>query len=233
VRSKYDVDQDDGHVIKKPLLIKSNWVKDPAVKQGFSVYSHIELTWPKYGYCSKKWNTSIKENYRATDCWNRRQSNWSKSSSESWNRWWMGHAMYGNLLSKRVAYTEEFCDTIKLIPEWRKVAWNLMCIMGFRFESYRIWVSQRFPPTGGAICQRIFCCDRRRIEKPGLLKLSSEEFSDLNSGDRKKRPKALKSKSLSEALFSEGFSFKFHHSSYWQYSPFNSSFLIMRNQFSK
>jgi isoquinoline 1-oxidoreductase beta subunit len=177
---EYDVDRMIGVI--KTAAEKSNWGKDPAVKQGFSVYfSHRSYVAQVADIVQEGGTPVLKKITAATDCGIVVNPTGANHQVRGGIVDGMGHAMYGNLTFKDGLPTQKNFDTYKLI-RMKEVPEVDVHYVDSGFDPTGLG-EPALPPTGGAIANAIFAATGRRLRSQPFNE--QEEFSDIKLAIRR------------------------------------------------
>jgi isoquinoline 1-oxidoreductase beta subunit len=177
---EYDVDRMIGVI--KTAAEKSNWGKDPAVKQGFSVYfSHRSYVVQVADIVQEGGTPVLKKITAATDCGIVVNPTGANHQVRGGIVDGMGHAMYGNLTFKDGLPTQKNFDTYKLI-RMKEVPEVDVHYVDSGFDPTGLG-EPALPPTGGAIANAIFAATGRRLRSQPFNE--QEEFSDIKLAIRR------------------------------------------------
>ncbi len=170
----YDADRMIGVV--KTAAEKSNWGKNPNVKQGFSVYfSHRTYVAQVADIEIENGSPVLKKITAATDCGMVVNTTGANHQVRGGIVDGMGHAMYGNLTFKDGLPTQKNFDSYKLI-RMKEVPEISVHYVDSGFDPTGLG-EPALPPTGGAIANAIFTATGRRLRSQPFIE--QEEFSDI------------------------------------------------------
>ncbi|WP_075351276.1 xanthine dehydrogenase family protein molybdopterin-binding subunit [Algoriphagus marinus] len=176
----YDVDRMIG-VINK-VKEKSNWGKNPNVKQGFSVYfSHRTYVAQVADIEIENGSPVLKKITAATDCGMVINTTGADHQVRGGIVDGMGHAMYGNLTFVDGLPTQKNFDSYKLI-RMKEVPQVDVHYVDSGYDPTGLG-EPALPPTGGAIANAIFTATGRRLRSQPFIE--QEEFSDIKLAIRR------------------------------------------------
>jgi isoquinoline 1-oxidoreductase beta subunit len=176
----YDVDRMIG-VINK-VAEKSNWGKNPNVKQGFSVYfSHRTYVAQVADIEIENGSPVLKKITAATDCGMVINTTGANHQVRGGIVDGMGHAMYGNLTFVDGLPTQKNFDSYKLI-RMKEVPEVDVHYVDSGYDPTGLG-EPALPPTGGAIANAIFTATGRRLRSQPFIE--QEEFSDIKLAIRR------------------------------------------------
>ncbi|HSF54813.1 MAG TPA: molybdopterin cofactor-binding domain-containing protein [Algoriphagus sp.] len=170
----YDVDRMIGVV--KAAAEKSNWGKDPNVKQGFSVYfSHRSYVAQVADIAMEGGTPVLKKVTAVTDCGMVVNPIGANHQVRGGIVDGMGHAMYGNLTFENGVPKQKNFDSYRLI-RMTEVPEIDTHFLDTGFDPTGLG-EPALPPTGGAIANAIFSATGRRLRSQPFIE--QKEFSDI------------------------------------------------------
>ncbi len=170
----YDVDRMIGVV--KAAAEKSNWGKDPNVKQGFSVYySHRSYVAQVADIVMEGGSPVLKKVTAVTDCGMVVNPTGANHQVRGGIVDGMGHAMYGNLTFENGVPKQKNFDSYRLI-RMKEVPEIDTHFLDTGFDPTGLG-EPALPPTGGAIANAIFSATGRRLRSQPFIE--QKEFSDI------------------------------------------------------
>lgn len=170
----YDVDRMIGVV--KAAAEKSNWGKDPNVKQGFSVYySHRSYVAQVADIEMEGGSPVLKKVTAVTDCGMVVNPTGANHQVRGGIVDGMGHAMYGNLTFENGVPKQKNFDSYRLI-RMKEVPEIDTHFLDSGFDPTGLG-EPALPPTGGAIANAIFSATGRRLRSQPFIE--QKEFSDI------------------------------------------------------
>lgn len=170
----YDVDRMIGVV--KAAAEKSNWGKDPNVKQGFSVYySHRSYVAQVADIAMEGGTPVLKKVTAVTDCGMVVNPIGANHQVRGGIVDGMGHAMYGNLTFENGVPKQKNFDSYRLI-RMKEVPEIDTHFLDTGFDPTGLG-EPALPPTGGAIANAIFSATGRRLRSQPFIE--QKEFSDI------------------------------------------------------
>lgn len=173
----YDVDRMIG--VTKMAAEKSNWGKNPNVKQGFSVYfSHRTYVAQVADIEMENGTPTLKKIHVITDCGMVVNPTGANHQVRGGVVDGMGHAMYGNLTFEGGLPTQTNFDKYRLI-RMKEVPAVDTYYVDSGFDPTGLG-EPCLPPTGGAIANAIFSATERRLRSQPFIE--QKEFTDLNLG---------------------------------------------------
>jgi isoquinoline 1-oxidoreductase beta subunit len=176
----YDVDRMIGVI--NTVAEKSNWGKNPNVKQGFSVYfSHRTYVAQVADIEIENGSPTLKKITAATDCGMVINTTGANHQVRGGIVDGMGHAMYGNLTFVDGLPTQKNFDSYKLI-RMKEVPEIDVHYVDSGYDPTGLG-EPALPPTGGAIANAIFTATGRRLRSQPFIE--QEEFSDIKLGIRR------------------------------------------------
>ncbi|MEP1086778.1 MAG: molybdopterin cofactor-binding domain-containing protein, partial [Algoriphagus sp.] len=174
---RYDVDRMIG--VTKTAAEKSNWGKNPNVKQGFSVYfSHRTYVAQVADIEMENGTPSLKKIHVVTDCGMVVNPTGADHQVRGGVVDGMGHAMYGNLTFENGLPTQTNFDKYRLI-RMKEVPAVDSYYVDSGYDPTGLG-EPCLPPTGGAIANAIFSATERRLRSQPFI--DQKEFQDLNLG---------------------------------------------------
>ena len=174
---RYDVDR--MIAVTKTAAEKSNWGKNPNVKQGFSVYfSHRTYVAQVADIEMENGTPTLKKIHVVTDCGMVVNPTGADHQVRGGVVDGMGHAMYGNLTFEGGLPTQTNFDKYRLI-RMKEVPAVDTYYLDSGFDPTGLG-EPCLPPTGGAIANAIFSATQRRLRSQPFIE--QNEFSDLNLG---------------------------------------------------
>lgn len=176
----YDVDRMIGVI--NTAKEKSNWGKNPNVKQGFSVYfSHRTYVAQVADIEIENGSPVLKKITAATDCGMVINTTGADHQVRGGIVDGMGHAMYGNLTFVDGLPTQKNFDSYKLI-RMKEVPQVDVHYVDSGYDPTGLG-EPALPPTGGAIANAIFTATGRRLRSQPFIE--QEEFSDIKLAIRR------------------------------------------------
>ncbi|GMQ23849.1 xanthine dehydrogenase family protein molybdopterin-binding subunit [Algoriphagus sp. oki45] len=170
----YDVDRMIGVV--KMAAEKSNWGKDPNVKQGFSVYfSHRSYVAQVANIEMQSGTPVLKKITAVTDCGMVVNPTGANHQVRGGIVDGMGHAMYTNLTFENGVPKQRNFDSYRLI-RLKEVPEIETHFLDSGFDPTGLG-EPALPPTGGAIANAIFSATGRRLRSQPFIE--QKEFSDI------------------------------------------------------
>lgn len=170
----YDVDRMIGVV--KTAAEKSNWGKNPDVKQGFSVYfSHRSYVAQVADIAMENGSPVLKKITAVTDCGMVVNPTGANHQVRGGIVDGMGHAMYGNLTFINGVPKQNNFDSYRLI-RMKEVPEIDVHYVDSGFDPTGLG-EPALPPTGGAIANAIFSATGRRLRSQPFIE--QKEFSDI------------------------------------------------------
>lgn len=170
----YDVDRMLGVV--KTAAEKSNWGKNPNVKQGFSVYfSHRSYVAQVADIEVQGGSPILKKITAVTDCGMVVNPTGANHQVRGGIVDGMGHAMYTNLTFENGVPKQRNYDTYRLI-RMKEVPEIDTHFVDSGFDPTGLG-EPALPPTGGAIANAIFAATGRRLRSQPFIE--QKEFSDI------------------------------------------------------
>ena len=170
----YDVDRMIGVV--KMAAEKSNWGKDPNVKQGFSVYfSHRSYVAQVANIEMQSGTPVLKKITAITDCGMVVNPIGANHQVRGGIVDGMGHAMYTNLTFENGLPKQKNFDSYRLI-RLKEVPEIETHFLNSGFDPTGLG-EPALPPTGGAIANAIFAATGRRLRSQPFIE--QKEFSDI------------------------------------------------------
>lgn len=170
----YDVDRMIGVV--KTAAEKSNWGKNPNVKQGFSVYfSHRSYVAQVADIEVQGGSPILKKITAVTDCGMVVNPTGANHQVRGGIVDGMGHAMYTNLTFENGVPKQRNYDTYRLI-RMKEVPEIDTHFVDSGFDPTGLG-EPALPPTGGAIANAIFAATGRRLRSQPFIE--QKEFSDI------------------------------------------------------
>lgn len=170
----YDVDRMIGVV--KTAAEKSNWGKNPNVKQGFSVYfSHRSYVAQVADIEVQSGSPILKKITAVTDCGMVVNPTGANHQVRGGIVDGMGHAMYTNLTFENGVPKQRNYDTYRLI-RMKEVPEIDTHFVDSGFDPTGLG-EPALPPTGGAIANAIFAATGRRLRSQPFIE--QKEFSDI------------------------------------------------------
>ncbi len=170
----YDVDRMIGVV--KTAAEKSNWGKDPNVKQGFSVYfSHRSYVAQVADIAMEGGTPTLKKITAVTDCGMVVNPTGANHQVRGGIVDGMGHAMYGNLTFENGVPKQKNFDSYRLI-RLKEVPEIDTHFVDSGFDPTGLG-EPALPPTGGAVANAIFSATGRRLRSQPFIE--QKEFSDI------------------------------------------------------
>ena len=170
----YDVDRMIGVV--KMAAEKSNWGKDPNVKQGFSVYfSHRSYVAQVANIEMESGTPVLKKITAVTDCGMVVNPTGANHQVRGGIVDGMGHAMYTNLTFENGMPKQKNFDSYRLI-RLKEVPEIETHFLDSGFDPTGLG-EPALPPTGGAIANAIFAATGRRLRSQPFIE--QKEFSDI------------------------------------------------------
>ncbi|MFC5190850.1 molybdopterin cofactor-binding domain-containing protein [Algoriphagus aquatilis] len=170
----YDVDRMIGVV--KTAAEKSNWGKNPNVKQGFSVYFSHRSYVAQVADIEMQGNTpTLKKITAVTDCGMVVNPTGANHQVRGGIVDGMGHAMYTNLTFENGVPKQRNYDTYRLI-RMKEVPEIDTHFIDSGFDPTGLG-EPALPPTGGAIANAIFAATGRRLRSQPFIE--QKEFSDI------------------------------------------------------
>lgn len=170
----YDVDRMIGVV--KTAAEKSNWGKNPNVKQGFSVYfSHRSYVAQVADIEVQSGSPILKKITAVTDCGMVVNPTGANHQVRGGIVDGMGHAMYTNLTLENGVPKQRNYDTYRLI-RMKEVPEIDSHFVDSGFDPTGLG-EPALPPTGGAIANAIFAATGRRLRSQPFIE--QKEFSDI------------------------------------------------------
>jgi isoquinoline 1-oxidoreductase subunit beta len=170
----YDVDRMISVV--KTAADKSNWGKDPNVKQGFSVYfSHRSYVAQVADIEMQSGTPVLKKVTAVTDCGMVVNPTGANHQVRGGIVDGMGHAMYGNLTFENGVPKQKNFDSYRLI-RLKEVPEIDTHFVDSGFDPTGLG-EPALPPTGGAIANAIFAATGRRLRSQPFIE--QKEFSDI------------------------------------------------------
>jgi len=172
---QYNVDRMIG--VTKMAAEKSNWGKNPNVKQGFSVYfSHRTYVAQVADIEIENGTPSLKKIHVITDCGMVVNPTGANHQVRGGVVDGMGHAMYGNLTFEAGLPTQTNFDKYRLI-RMKEVPAVDTYYVDSGYDPTGLG-EPCLPPTGGAIANAIYSATQRRLRSQPFIE--QEEFTDLN-----------------------------------------------------
>ena len=176
----YDVDRMIG--VLNTVAEKSNWGKNPNVKQGLSVYfSHRTYVAQVADIEIENGSPVLKKITAATDCGMVVNTTGANHQVRGGIVDGMGHAMYGNLTFVDGLPTQKNFDSYKLI-RMKEVPEIDVHYVDSGYDPTGLG-EPALPPTGGAIANAIFTATGRRLRSQPFIE--QEEFSDIKLAIRR------------------------------------------------
>ncbi|MDG1275976.1 MAG: molybdopterin-dependent oxidoreductase [Algoriphagus sp.] len=176
----YDVDRMIG--VLNTVAEKSNWGKNPNVKQGLSIYfSHRTYVAQVADIEIENGSPVLKKITAATDCGMVVNTTGANHQVRGGIVDGMGHAMYGNLTFVDGLPTQKNFDSYKLI-RMKEVPEIDVHYVDSGYDPTGLG-EPALPPTGGAIANAIFTATGRRLRSQPFIE--QEEFSDIKLGIRR------------------------------------------------
>ncbi|SFN90844.1 isoquinoline 1-oxidoreductase, beta subunit [Algoriphagus ornithinivorans] len=170
----YDVDRMIGVV--QAAKEKSNWGKNPNVKQGFSVYfSHRSYVAQVADIVMEGGTPTLKKITAVTDCGMVINPIGANHQVRGGIVDGMGHAMYGNLTFENGVPKQKNYDTYRLI-RMKEVPEIETHFLTTDFDPTGLG-EPALPPTGGSIANAIFAATGRRLRSQPFIE--QKEFSDI------------------------------------------------------
>lgn len=170
----YDVDRMIGVV--KTAAEKSNWGKNPAIKQGFSVYfSHRSYVAQVADIALENGSPILKKVTAVTDCGMVVNPTGANHQVRGGIVDGMGHAMYGNLTFENGIPKQRNFDSYRLI-RMKEVPEIDVHYVDSGYDPTGLG-EPALPPTGGAIANAIFSATGRRLRSQPFIE--QKEFSDI------------------------------------------------------
>ncbi len=170
----YDVDRMIGVV--EMAAEKSNWGKDAAVMQGFSVYySHRSYVAQVANIEMENNQPILKKIFAVTDCGIVVNPSGADHQVRGGIVDGMGHAMYGNLTFENGLPKQKNFDTYRLI-RMKEVPEIDVHYVDNGIDPTGLG-EPALPPTGGAIANAIFKATGRRLKSQPFIE--QKEFSDI------------------------------------------------------
>lgn len=170
----YDVDRMIGVV--KTAAEKSNWGKNPNVKQGFSVYfSHRSYVAQVADIEMQGGTPVLKKITAVTDCGMVVNPTGANHQVRGGIVDGMGHAMYANLTFENGVPKQKNFDSYRLI-RLKEVPEIDTHFVDSGFDPTGLG-EPALPPTGGAIANAIFSATGRRLRSQPFIE--QKEFSDI------------------------------------------------------
>jgi isoquinoline 1-oxidoreductase beta subunit len=170
----YDVDRMINVV--KTAAEKSNWGKDPNVKQGFSIYfSHRSYVAQVADIEMKSGSPILKKITAVTDCGMVVNPTGANHQVRGGIVDGMGHAMYANLTFENGVPKQKNFDSYRLI-RLKEVPEIDTHFVDSGFDPTGLG-EPALPPTGGAIANAIFSATGRRLRSQPFIE--QKEFSDI------------------------------------------------------
>ncbi len=170
----YDVDRMIGVV--KTAAEKSNWGKNPDLKQGFSVYfSHRSYVAQVADIAMEGGSPVLKKVTAVTDCGMVVNPTGANHQVRGGIVDGMGHAMYGNLTFENGVPKQKNFDSYRLI-RLKEVPEIDVHYVDSGFDPTGLG-EPALPPTGGAIANAIFAATGRRLRSQPFIE--QKEFSDI------------------------------------------------------
>lgn len=170
----YDVDRMIGVV--KTAAEKSNWGKNPNVKQGFSVYFSHRSYVAQVADIEMQGNTpTLKKITAVTDCGMVVNPTGANHQVRGGIVDGMGHAMYTNLTFENGVPKQRNYDSYRLI-RMKEVPEIDTHFVDSGFDPTGLG-EPALPPTGGAIANAIFAATGRRLRSQPFIE--QKEFSDI------------------------------------------------------
>lgn len=170
----YDVDRMIGVV--KMAAEKSNWGKDPNVKQGFSVYfSHRSYVAQVANIEVQSGTPVLKKITAVTDCGMVVNPTGANHQVRGGIVDGMGHAMYTNLTFENGLPKQKNFDSYRLI-RLKEVPEIETHFLDSGYDPTGLG-EPALPPTGGAIANAIFAATGRRLRSQPFIE--QKEFSDI------------------------------------------------------
>ena len=170
----YDVDRMISVV--KTAAEKSNWGKNPNVKQGFSVYfSHRSYVAQVADIEIQSGSPILKKITAVTDCGMVVNPTGANHQVRGGIVDGMGHAMYANLTFENGVPKQKNFDTYRLI-RLKEVPEIDTHFIDSGFDPTGLG-EPALPPTGGAIANAIFSATGRRLRSQPFIE--QKEFSDI------------------------------------------------------
>ena len=170
----YDVDRMIGVV--QAAKEKSNWGKNPNVKQGFSVYfSHRSYVAQVADIAMEGGTPTLKKITAVTDCGMVINPIGANHQVRGGIVDGMGHAMYGNLTFENGVPKQKNYDTYRLI-RMKEVPEIETHFLTTDFDPTGLG-EPALPPTGGSIANAIFAATGRRLRSQPFIE--QKEFSDI------------------------------------------------------
>jgi isoquinoline 1-oxidoreductase beta subunit len=170
----YDVDRMIGVV--KTAAEKSNWGKNPNLKQGFSVYfSHRSYVAQVADIAMENGSPILKKVTAVTDCGMVVNPTGANHQVRGGIVDGMGHAMYGNLTFENGVPKQRNFDSYRLI-RMKEVPEIDVHYVDSGFDPTGLG-EPALPPTGGAIANAIFSATGRRLRSQPFIE--QKEFSDI------------------------------------------------------
>jgi isoquinoline 1-oxidoreductase beta subunit len=170
----YDADRMIGVI--KTAAEKSNWGKNPDVKQGFSVYfSHRSYVAQVADIAMEGGSPVLKKVTAVTDCGMVVNPTGANHQVRGGIVDGMGHAMYGNLTFENGVPKQKNFDSYRLI-RMKEVPEIDVHYVDSGFDPTGLG-EPALPPTGGAIANAIFSATGRRLRSQPFIE--QKEFSDI------------------------------------------------------
>ncbi|MBC6366166.1 xanthine dehydrogenase family protein molybdopterin-binding subunit [Algoriphagus sp. AK58] len=170
----YDVDRMIGVV--KTAAEKSNWGKNPTIKQGFSVYfSHRSYVAQVADIEVQGGSPTLKKITAVTDCGMVVNPTGANHQVRGGIVDGMGHAMYTNLTFENGVPKQRNYDSYRLI-RMKEVPEIDTHFVDSGFDPTGLG-EPALPPTGGAIANAIFAATGRRLRSQPFIE--QKEFSDI------------------------------------------------------
>ena len=170
----YDADRMIGVI--KTAAEKSNWGKNPDVKQGFSVYfSHRSYVAQVADIAMEGGSPVLKKVTAVTDCGMVVNPTGANHQVRGGIVDGMGHAMYGNLTFENGIPKQRNFDSYRLI-RMKEVPEIDVHYVDSGFDPTGLG-EPALPPTGGAIANAIFSATGRRLRSQPFIE--QKEFSDI------------------------------------------------------
>ncbi|UZD23846.1 molybdopterin-dependent oxidoreductase [Algoriphagus halophytocola] len=172
---RYDVDR--MIAVTKEAAQRSNWGKNPNVKQGFSVYfSHRTYVAQVADIEMENGTPTLKKIHVVTDCGMVVNPTGANHQVRGGVVDGMGHAMYGNLTFEGGLPTQTNFDKYRLI-RMKEVPEVDTYYLDSGYDPTGLG-EPCLPPTGGAIANAIYSATQRRLRSQPFIE--QKEFQDLN-----------------------------------------------------
>ena len=163
--------------VTKEAAEKSNWGKNPNVKQGFSVYfSHRTYVAQVADIEMENGTPTLKKIHVVTDCGMVVNPTGANHQVRGGVVDGMGHAMYGNLTFEGGLPTQTNFDKYRLI-RMKEVPEVDTYYLDSGYDPTGLG-EPCLPPTGGAIANAIYSATQRRLRSQPFIE--QKEFQDLN-----------------------------------------------------